>query len=130
MEKLILVVEDNLINQELLTDILERVLVCRVILASDGQEAVDMAVSNLPHLILMDVGLPVMSGIEAMEKIKSHDKTRHIPIMALTGYSSPADEQKMMKKGFDGFLPKPFDIPLLLEKIKGVLDIKQGVNPV
>ncbi|MFP4477562.1 MAG: response regulator [Desulfatibacillaceae bacterium] len=124
MEKLVLIVEDSESNRQLLKDLLEKVCHCRVETAGDGQEAVDKALADPPDLILMDVGLPVMDGIEATENIKKSDQCGAVPVLALTGYASSEDERRLMEAGFDGFLAKPFDVPELLARLKGYLETR------
>jgi two-component system cell cycle response regulator DivK len=121
MEKRVLVVEDSDTNRQLLQDLLERVCLCTVATAGDGKEAVDKALDTLPDLILMDIGLPVMDGTEAIRLIRADARARGIPVLALTGYASREDERRLLEAGFDGFLAKPFDVPELLEKLKKYL---------
>lgn len=121
MLKSVLVVEDSEINRHLLHDLLEKVFFCSVSTANNGREAVDFVKGQHPDLILMDVGLPIMDGVEATKILKSDPETRAIPVVALTGFSSAEDEVRLMASGFDGFLPKPFDLAKLFEKMKDFL---------
>lgn len=125
MLKSVLVVEDSEINRHLLHDLLEKVFYCEVFTANDGQEAVDRAREIMPGLILMDVGLPVMDGVAATRILKGDPATSGIPVVALTGFSSAEDEARLLASGFDGFLPKPFDLAKLLEKMKNFLVTRQ-----
>jgi PAS domain S-box-containing protein len=79
----------------------------RIIEAKDGRQAVELAEQCTPDLILMDIRMPVMSGCEAAEAIKSCEKNRHIPIVALTASAMTDEKEKIMQSGFDGYIPKP-----------------------
>jgi two-component system, cell cycle response regulator DivK len=113
----ILLVEDNLINSEMLTRRLERhgFSVC---CAYDGAAAVAMALSEMPHLILMDVALGEMDGWEATMLIKANPGTTAIPIIALTAHALASDRDKSVKVGCCDFDTKPVDMQRLLGKIR------------
>ncbi|MEW5736486.1 MAG: response regulator [Thermodesulfobacteriota bacterium] len=128
MEKRVLVVEDSAPNRALLHDLLSRVFVCVVDSAEDGEGAVSMVKENPPDLVLMDVGLPGMDGTEATRVLKSDPTTRAIPVLALTGYSSDEDERRLLDSGFDGFLPKPFDVPQLLRTLSRHLTVRPDIR--
>lgn len=128
MQKQVLIVEDSETNRLLLHDLLEKVCECKVCLASNGKQALEVAMECLPDLILMDVGLPVMDGMEATRTLKADARTGEIPVLALTGFVTPEDESRMMKAGFDGVLPKPFDVPKLLEKVSQYLTTRSGIQ--
>ena len=116
----ILLVEDNEMNR----DMLSRRLLRRgheVLFAVDGQEAVDMAASQSPALILMDMGLPVMDGWEATRRIKADPRTRAIPVIALTAHAMAEDRDKALAAGCDDFDTKPVEIARLLAKIEALL---------
>lgn len=113
----ILLVEDNEMNRDMLT----RRLVKKgfeVISATDGQEAINLAQSTLPSLILMDMSLPVIDGWQAAAAIKSNPQTSHIPIIALTAHAMMGDREKALKAGCDDYETKPIDLIHLLDKIK------------
>jgi two-component system, cell cycle response regulator DivK len=114
----ILLVEDNEMNRDMLSRRLERkgyVVVC----ALDGAQAVTMAQSEQPALILMDMSLPGLDGWEATRQIKAANKT--IPIIALTAHAMASDEQKAKEAGCDDFDTKPVELARLLEKIEAQL---------
>jgi two-component system, cell cycle response regulator DivK len=116
----ILLVEDNEMNR----DMLSRRLVrngYEVFLAVDGQQGADMAVSERPDLILMDMSLPVIDGWEATRRIKANDATRGIPVIALTAHAMAGDRDKAMEVGCDDYDTKPVEIARLLEKIERLL---------
>jgi CheY-like chemotaxis protein len=116
----ILLVEDNEMNR----DMLSRRLVrngFEVVVAVDGGQAVTMAASENPDLILMDMSLPVMDGLEATRQVKAAPGTRAIPIIALTANALVEDREKALAAGCDDFGTQPVELPRLLEKIKNQL---------
>ena len=117
----ILLVEDNEMNRDMLTRRLER-KGYEVVIAIDGQEAVRMAQSLTPDLILMDIRLPLIDGWEAMRRIKIMPETQYIPIIALTAHAMTGDMEKCMDAGCDDYDTKPIDLPRLLEKMQALLN--------
>jgi CheY-like chemotaxis protein len=116
----ILLVEDN----ELSRDMLSRRLTRRgyeVLTAADGAEAVETARTDSPDLILMDMSLPVMDGLEATRQVKAAPGTSSIPIIALTANALVEDREKALAAGCDDFDTKPVELPRLLEKIRNKL---------
>ena len=112
----ILLVEDNEMNRDMLSRRLER-KGFEVIIAVDGQQGVDLAGSESPALILMDLSLPIIDGWEATRLIKADPATQNIPVIALTAHAMAGDEQKAREAGCDDYDTKPVDIKRLLEKI-------------
>ena len=112
----ILLVEDNEMNRDMLSRRLER-KGFEVIIAVDGQQGVELAGSESPALILMDLSLPVIDGWEATRLIKADPATQNIPVIALTAHAMAGDEQKAREAGCDDYDTKPVDIKRLLEKI-------------
>ena len=112
----ILLVEDNEMNRDMLSRRLER-KGFEVVIAVDGQQGVDLAGSESPALILMDLSLPVIDGWEATRQIKANPATQNIPVIALTAHAMAGDEQKAREAGCDDYDTKPVDIKRLLEKI-------------
>jgi CheY-like chemotaxis protein len=113
----VLLVEDNEMNR----DMLSRRLVrngYEVVIAVNGQEGVDMASSESPDLILMDMSLPVLDGWEATRRLKANPGTASIPVIALTAHAMETDREKAMAAGCDDFDTKPIELPRLLEKMK------------
>ncbi len=106
MKKKILIVDDDLDMLNLYQAVLRNVF--ETILATNGREAVDMAGTQLPDLILMDIMLPEMDGLEATRLIRENPKTRSIPILAVTALSSRKDKEKCLQSGCDDYLSKPF----------------------
>jgi len=116
----ILYVEDNEDNIYMLTNRLTR-RGYDVVVATDGVQGVNMSQSEAPGLIIMDLGLPVLDGWEAIRRIKSTEATAHIPIIALTAHAMSHDRAKAHEAGCDDFDTKPVDMPRLLEKIRALL---------
>jgi CheY-like chemotaxis protein len=121
----ILLVEDNDMNR----DMLSRRLVrngYEVLTAVDGQQGADMALSERPDVILMDMSLPVIDGWEATRRIKANDATRWIPVIALTAHAMAGDREKAIEVGCEDYDTKPIEMPRLLDKIAALLATKAG----
>ena len=119
----ILLIEDNEMNR----DMLSRRLIRNgheVSIAIDGQQGVDMALAQLPDLILMDMSLPVIDGWEATRRVRVNDATRAIPVIALTAHAMAGDREKAMEAGCDDYDTKPIEIARLLGKITALLATK------
>lgn len=117
----ILLVEDNEMNRDMLSRRLERKQY-EVIIAIDGQAGVNMASSESPDLILMDLSLPVIDGWEATRQIKANPTTQSIPVIALTAHAMAGDEQKALQAGCDDYDTKPVNFQRLLGKIETLLN--------
>ena len=104
----VLVVEDNPLNLELATDLLE-VAGFEVISAQTGEAGIKLAREAQPDLILMDLSLPGMDGIEATKALKADPQTSGIPIVAVTAHAMKGDEQKALAAGCEGYITKPID---------------------
>ena len=116
----ILLVEDNEMNR----DMLSRRLIRNgfdVVMATDGEQAVALAQSELPDLILMDMSLPVIDGWEATRRVKTAEATSNIPIIALTAHAMSGDREKTLNAGCDDYDTKPIEMPRLLGKIEALL---------
>lgn len=116
----ILLVEDNEMNRDMLARRLQR-RGFEVAVAVDGQQAVQMSVSESPELILMDLSLPVMDGWEATRQIKANAATANIPIIALTAHALETDRTRALETGCDAFETKPVDIASLLQTMDRLL---------
>ena len=117
----ILLVEDNEMNR----DMLSRRLVRKgydIVIAVDGQQAIDMASAESPDLILMDMSLPVIDGWETTRRVKANPQTQVIPIIALTAHALVEDKDKAIAAGCDDFDTKPVDIQRLVGKIEALLN--------
>lgn len=117
----ILLVEDNEMNRDMLSRRLQR-KGYEIIIATDGQQAVAMAASESPALILMDMSLPIFDGWEATRRIKAADETRKIPVIALTAHAMAGDREKSLEAGCDDYDTKPIELPRLLEKMEALLN--------
>jgi two-component system cell cycle response regulator DivK len=118
--KKILVVEDEVTNQEVAEVILKN-QGFQTILASNGKEGIEKAVGEQPDLILMDILMPVLDGLSATEILKKDERTRHIPIVAVTAKASNTDRREAETAGCDGFLTKPFRNRTLVEVVRQFL---------
>lgn len=120
----ILLVEDNEMNWDMLSRRLRR-RGFEVVVATDGQKALELASSESPDLILMDMGLPVLDGWEATRRIKQASETQAVPIIALTSHAMRGDREKAISAGCDDYDVKPIDFPRLLEKIEQLLQPRE-----
>ena len=117
----ILLVEDNEMNR----DMLSRRLIKKgfeLVIAMDGEQAIEMALSEAPDLILMDISLPGLDGWEATRRLKAGPETQAIPIIALTAHAMAGDKEKCLEAGCNDYDTKPVEFPRLLGKIQGFLD--------
>jgi CheY-like chemotaxis protein len=113
----ILVAEDNLENQEIIRRRLERAG-HQVAIAGNGQEAVEVAQTGMPDLILMDISMPIMSGMEATAAIRGIESVQNIPIIAVTAHAMEGDAERCLAAGCDGFATKPINFKELLALIE------------
>lgn len=121
MPKLLLV-EDNEMNR----DMLSRRLIKKgfeVVMAVDGKQGLDMATSEAPELILLDMSLPVMDGWEVAGHLKADDNLKGIPVIALTAHAMSGDREKALEAGCDEYDTKPVEFKRLVEKINTMLGI-------
>jgi CheY-like chemotaxis protein len=121
----VLLVEDNEMNR----DMLSRRLIRRgyeVVFAVDGQQGVDMAQSEKPDIILMDMSLPVMDGWEATKRVKADATTRAVPVIGLTAHAMSGDREKAIEAGCDDYDTKPVELDRLIEKIERLLGARKA----
>ena len=116
----ILVVEDADDNRDMLSRRLQR-KGHRVVQAVDGQEAVEMAARERPDLILIDVSLPVMDGLEATRRIRARAQTQTTPIIAVTAHAMADDRDKALRAGCDDYHAKPVELPRLVAQMEALL---------
>lgn len=116
----ILLVEDNEMNRDMLSRRLER-RGYEVLIAVDGQVGMKMAETEAPDLILMDMSLPVIDGWEATRTLKAAERTKEIPIIALTAHAMSTDRDKAIDAGCDDYDTKPIELPRLLSKMEALL---------
>jgi CheY-like chemotaxis protein len=112
----ILVVEDNEKNMKLFRDVLQAKGYVPIE-APSGEEAVELAFEHVPDLILMDVQLPGIDGIEALSRIRADERTMSIPVVALTAQAMSGDRERFLDSGFDGYISKPVDVVEFIETV-------------
>ena len=115
--KRVLIVEDNEKNLKLVRDVLQATGY-RTLQATTGEEAVELALSQAPALVLMDVQLPGIDGVEALERLRQNERTASIPVLALTAQAMSGDRERFLEAGFDGYLAKPVDVGELIETVR------------
>lgn len=121
----ILVVEDNQLNLELVSDLLEA-HGYKVLQAQSGPDALQLATEHLPDLILMDIQLPGMDGLEVTRKLKENSSTRRIEVVALTAHAMLGDEEKARDAGCSGYIAKPIDTRAFIATIDGYISRSVG----
>src|ERR1700732_3011027 len=118
--KRILIVEDNETDVRLLKDILET-RGYNILQTRDGLEAIDLVVGNLPELILMDIQLPDMSGLEVTRRLRGDDRSRRIPIIAVTAFAMAWHEREALDSGCDAYISKPISVFGFLRTVESFL---------
>jgi two-component system cell cycle response regulator DivK len=113
----ILVVEDNKNNMNLFRDVL-RATGYRTLEASTGGQALMLATEHRPALVLMDIRLPDIDGVEALSRLRMDERTASIPVLAVTAQAMKGDRERFKEAGFDGYLSKPVDIDELLTTVE------------
>lgn len=113
----ILIVEDNALNRALLLAVLKPDGF-EVLTAENGLLGIEMAERERPDLILMDVMLPGLDGYEATRRLKTHRTTQHIPIIAITANATPAERERALDAGCDGYITKPIDTRVLVRQVR------------
>lgn len=119
-KKKILIVEDNELNMKLFHDLLE-VHGYETLQTKDGREALQLARKHRPDLILMDIQLPEVSGLEVTKWIKADDELKSIPVIAVTAFAMKGDEEKIRSGGCEAYIAKPISVNSFLETIQTVL---------
>ena len=120
MPKSVLIVEDNELNMKLFNDLLEANGYTTVQTRS-GVEAVELAKTHRPNLILMDIQLPEVSGLQVIQWIKDDESLKHIPIIAITAFAMKGDEEKIRQGGCEAYLSKPISVVKFLETVRTYL---------
>ena len=112
----ILLVEDNEMNMKLFRDVLQATGYA-TLEANSGEEAIEVARTHAPALVLMDVQLPGIDGIEALARLRRDEQTASIPVLAVTAQAMIGDREQFLDAGFDGYLSKPVDILELIQTV-------------
>jgi CheY-like chemotaxis protein len=123
--ELILIVEDNDKNRKLMRDVLA-FKGYRLAEAETGEEGVRLAREQHPDLILMDIQLPGIDGIQALRQLRADADTQAIPIMAVTASAMTHDRQKIMAAGFDAYQTKPLNVKAFMDAVRELLDRRPG----
>jgi two-component system cell cycle response regulator DivK len=123
--ELILIVEDNEKNRKLVRDVLQH-RGYRTLEAETAEDGIRLARESRPALILMDIQLPGINGIEALGRLRADERTKKIPVIAVTASAMTHDRQKIMAAGFDGYQTKPINVKEFLEAVRQMLDRSGG----
>jgi two-component system cell cycle response regulator DivK len=116
MSATVLVVEDNALNLKLVRDVLGHAGY-QVLEAGDAERGIELAREEQPDLILMDIQLPGIDGVEALRRLRADTETAGIPVVALTALAMKEDRERFMTAGFDGYLEKPLSVPSLADRV-------------
>jgi two-component system, cell cycle response regulator DivK len=122
---LILIVEDNELNRKLVRDVLQA-KGYRTLETETAEEGLRLAREHRPALVLMDIQLPGMNGIEALGHLRADPSTRAIPVIAVTASAMTQNRQQIMAAGFDGYQPKPINVAKFLEAVRQTLERGSG----
>ncbi|HWG03711.1 MAG TPA: response regulator [Beijerinckiaceae bacterium] len=123
MKKTVLIVEDNELNMKLFNDLLEA-HGYETVQTRNGVEAVELTRRHKPNLILMDIQLPEVSGLQVTQWIKDDEDLRHIPVVAITAFAMKGDEEKIRQGGCEAYLSKPISVVKFLETVRNYLGDK------
>ncbi len=115
-----MIVEDNELNMKLFNDLLEA-KGYRTIQTRNGLEALDLARKHMPDLILMDIQLPEVSGLEITKWLKEDDDLHHIPVIAVTAFAMKGDEERIRQGGCEAYISKPISVVKFLETVKSYI---------
>ena len=127
--ELILIVEDQVLNRKLVRDVLQA-KGYRTLETETAEEGLRVALQERPALILMDIQLPGINGIEALKRLRADPATRTNPIIAVTASAMQQNRQEILAAGFDGYQPKPINVSAFLAAVREALDARAGAPPV
>ena len=113
----VLIVEDNEKNMKLFRDVLSA-KGYRTLEATSGAQAIELALEHVPDLVLMDIRLPDIDGVEALGLLRSDERTTSIPVVVVTAQAMRGDRERFLAAGFDGYVPKPVDIAELAATVR------------
>jgi two-component system cell cycle response regulator DivK len=123
MTKTVLIVEDNELNMKLFNDLLEAHNIA-TLQTKDGREVLEIVREHLPDLIIMDIQLPEVSGLEVTKWLKAEDALKHIPVVAVTAFAMKGDEQKIREVGCDDYISKPISVSHFMEVVHKHLGVE------
>lgn len=126
-KKCVLIVEDNELNKKLFRDLLEA-NGYRTLHTADGLDVLDMAREHRPDLILMDIQLPEISGLEVTGWLKKDPDLKSIPVVALTAFAMKGDEEKILAGGCEGYISKPISVATFLSTVRDFLSPPKQEN--
>ncbi|MBL1422357.1 MAG: response regulator [Alphaproteobacteria bacterium] len=126
MSKTILIVEDNELNMKLFNDLLES-KGYKIIQTANGLNAVELAREHKPNLILMDIQLPEVSGLEVTKWLKADDELAHIPVIAVTAFAMKGDEEKILQGGCEAYISKPISVAKFLTTIQSFIEKEETI---
>ncbi len=121
MSKTILIVEDNDLNMKLLNDLLQA-HGYETLQTMDGRDVMKLARDHHPDLIIMDIQLPEISGLEVTKMLKADEELKDIPVIAVTAFAMKGDEEKIREGGCEGYIAKPISVPTFLETVAKFLN--------
>ncbi|GEO99866.1 response regulator [Methylobacterium haplocladii] len=121
MKKTVLIVEDNELNMKLFNDLLEAHGYA-TLKTANGIEAIELARTHRPDLILMDIQLPEVSGLEVTKWLKDDEELRHIPVIAITAFAMKGDEERIREGGCEAYLSKPISVAKFIATVRSFLD--------
>lgn len=120
----VLVIEDNENNMKLITFLLEK-YGYSVLRAETGKKGIELALSEKPDFILLDIQLPDMNGIEALDSIRKSLCENEVPVIAITSFAMSGDREKLLAAGCNGYIEKPIDPIFIMEQIRGIVNRKK-----
>jgi two-component system, cell cycle response regulator DivK len=121
----VLLVEDNERNMKLFRDVLQA-SGYRTLEATTGEHAVELVIEHAPDLVLMDIQLPDIDGVEALDRLRADERTASVPVLALTAQAMEGDRERFLAAGFDGYLSKPVNIADLVATVKRYCEGRTG----
>jgi two-component system cell cycle response regulator DivK len=121
----VLVVEDNERNMKLFRDVLQA-SGYRTLEATTGERAVELAIEHGPDMVLMDIQLPDIDGVEALDRLRADDRFASVPVLALTAQAMEGDRERFLAAGFDGYLSKPVDVADFVATVKRYCGLSQA----
>jgi two-component system cell cycle response regulator DivK len=120
MNKTILVVEDNALGMKLFCDLFRK-KGYDVLMAVDGEQAIEVIRNNKPDLVVLDIQLPKLSGIDVVKVVKANKETKNIKIIAVTAHAMLGDKEKILESGCDEYVPKPISIIPFCDLVKSII---------